>query len=81
MPRALKRLRSGMLEGILGGVLRRTRRVRCWYSGGTKGTSCGGGVYVGVPRGLHARAPLTFADLSAAFETDAVQRSLGVNPH
>ena len=47
---------------------------------GYSGDSCGGGVYVGVPRGLHARARTPESELSAAFVSDAVRFSVGVNP-
>ncbi len=76
-----KRLHRGMLGGVLRGELRTTRRALSWYSGCSEGTLAVGGCTLGYP-GVYtrARAP-AFADLSAAFETDAVQFDLGVNPH
>ena len=47
---------------------------------GYSGDSCGGGVYVGVPRGLHARARTRASELSAAFVSDSVRFSVGVDP-
>ena len=80
MPRALKAAaQRGCSEGYSEGTQDYTEGTQLILRG-YSGDSCGGGVYVGVPRGLHARARTPESELSAAFVSDAVRFSVGVNP-
>ncbi len=81
MPRALNSAEQrGARRGTQRGTQDYTEGTQLVLRG-TKGTLAVVGCTLGYP-GVYTRARArAFADLSAAFETDAVQRSLGVNPH